>query len=233
MPILRPGIGGQPEEGLVALSGVFTTTNGAWTVPVEIDSEGNPSMDSPGDADTFKQGFNGYQSARLGLYSPAAQQMHMLLFGGISLEYLNDMGQVVTDQGLPFVNDITSVVVDENGKYSQHWLGQFPELTDLDGKRLYLGSDTEFFPADALETFRNGVLNLDSITTPKTLGYVFGGIAANGPHVRGVPGVTSSASNTIFEVVLIPVPEPNAWILAFFASYTMVNNVCASSSRRA
>lgn len=214
VPVQRPGPGGQLEEGLLVLSGVFTTTNGAWTVPVEIDSQGNPSMDDPSDPATFKQGFNGYHSAKLGLFSEATNSMHEILFGGISLQYLNEMGQVVTDAGLPFVNDITSVVIEANGNYGQHWLGEYPNLTDLAGNRLRFGANAEFFLAGGIDTYDNGVLKLDSIGAPTIVGYIFGGLAANGPHTRGVPGVTSAASNTIFQVTLIPVPEPGSLALA-------------------
>ncbi len=45
-PVVKPGVG-QLGEGLVALSGVFTPANGAWTVPVEIDAAGQPTMADP------------------------------------------------------------------------------------------------------------------------------------------------------------------------------------------
>jgi len=45
------------------------------------------------------------------------------------------------------------------------------------------------------------------------LGFIYGGIIANAPHVRHNPGALSSASNHVFEVVLIPVPEPGALAL--------------------
>jgi PEP-CTERM motif len=225
VPVLRPDGGGPPDEGLMVLSGVFTPTNGAWTVPVEIDAGGNPSMDDPSAADTFKQGFNNYHSAKLGLYSSATGEMHEILFGGISLQYLDDSQQVVTDLNLPFVNDITSVEVDASGSYSQHWLGRFPELADLEGKQLRFGANAEFFLADGIETFDNGVLKLDSITGPTDVGYIFGGLETNSPQVRGVPGAASSASNTIFRVMLIPIPEPATLLLASLA-------VCAGASVR-
>jgi hypothetical protein len=210
VPIIRADAGGALHEELVALSGVFTTTFGAWTVPVEIDEFGNLTMDDALDADTFKQGMNNYQSARLGLYSESRGEMHTILFGGISLQYLNTVtGQIDTDNQLPFVNDISSLVIDSLGQYSQHRIGEFPLVADETGKRLRFGTNAEFFPAGGFATYGNGVFELDSIRQRSTLGYIYGGIVANGPHTRGVPDVTSIASNTIFEVVLIPVPEPS------------------------
>ena len=105
-PVVRPDGGGGTEEGLVVLSGVFTEDFGAWTVPVEIDENGIPSMADPNAPGTFKQGFNGYHSAKLGLYSETHGEMHELLFGGISLQFLNTgTGTVETDDALPFIND--------------------------------------------------------------------------------------------------------------------------------
>jgi hypothetical protein len=215
-PVLRPGENGELEEGLTVLSGVFTPSFGAWTVPVEIDAQGNPSMADPAAPDTFKQGYNGYHSAKLGMYSEASGSMHEVLFGGISLQYMNTQTmQTETDQDLPFINDITSVAIDSDGNYSQHWLGQFPVLSDLEGKRLRFGANAEFFLADGVPTYDNGVLKLDELTQPTVLGYIFGGLIANGPHTRsGNPPALSWASNKIFTVVYTPVPEPSAIALA-------------------
>ena len=132
------------------------------------------------------------------------------------VQYLNPQTmQVETDNDLPFINDITSVVVDPAGDYSQHWIGEFPIINDLEGKRLRFGSNAEFFLAEGIETFENGVIKLDELNQPTTLGYVFGGIMANGPHTRsGNPPATSAASNIIFAVVYTHVPEPSNLLLA-------------------
>jgi hypothetical protein len=211
VPVIRPGAGGQLDEGLAVLSGVFTPTVGAWTVPVEIDSLGNPTMADPNAPGTFKQSMNGYHAAKLGLFSEASGEMHQLLFGGISLQYLNTQtGQIETDDALPFVNDVSSIVIDAAGEYSQHRIGEYPVLTDLDGLRLRFGANAEFFLAEGIETYDNGVLKLDELTEPTTLGYIFGGIVTNGPHTRGTPPAASAGSNQIFTVVYTPAPEPTA-----------------------
>jgi hypothetical protein len=232
-PVLAPSVSGTPEEGLVVLSGVFTPSFGAWTVPVEIDAGGSPTMQDPNNPATFKQGFNNYHSAKLGLFSEARGQMHEVLFGGISLQYLNtDNMQAEADEALPFINDITSVAIDAAGNYSQHWLGQFPRINDLEGKQLRFGTSAEFFLADGIETFQNGVIKLDALNGPTTLGYIFGGIIANGPHTRsGSPSATSSASNIIFTVVYSPVPEPGTGVLAMVAIAALLQRRAARSKR--
>jgi hypothetical protein len=218
VPVLRPdGVGGA-TEGLVALAGVFTSGFGTWTVPIVISADGIPSEANPALATTFKQGFNGYHSAKLGLYSPSTGTMNELLFGGISLQYLDPTSnQVMTDDGLPFVNDITSIVIDAGGHYSQHHEGYFSEILDRGGKPWRFGANAECFVNPQLSRFENGVIDLDQITSPTSLGYIFGGIATNGPHTRGVPDVTSTASYRIFEVLYAPAPEACTWHLAVTA----------------
>ena len=98
VPVIKPGPGGQLNQGLVALSGVFTPSNGAWTVPVEIDANGNPTMADPNDPATFKQGMNGYHSAKVGLFSESTGQMHEILFGGISYQYYDSRYAAIPDR---------------------------------------------------------------------------------------------------------------------------------------
>jgi hypothetical protein len=173
-------------------------------------------MDDPIGPRTFKQGFNNYHSAKLGLFSEASGEMHQLLFGGISLQYLNTQSmQTEYDDALPFINDITSVVIDAAGNYTQHWIGEFPTIADLQGQRLRFGANAEFFLADGIDTFQNGVIRLDTLTQSTTLGYIYGGLIANGPHTRsGNPPAVSTASNIIFKVVYVPLPEPTTSLLA-------------------
>ena len=210
-PTVHPnGLGGF-DEGLVALSGVFTNTFGAWTVPVVVDGQGNPSMADRAAESTFKQGFNNYHSAKLGLYSESENQMSEVLFGGISFQTLDPTsGQVITDSNLPFVNDITAIKIDSQGAFSQQHLGFFPTIEDADGNAWRFGTNAEFFPAPGLPTFPNGVIRTDQLTGPTVLGYIFGGIMSNAPNTRGVPGAVSAASFRIFEVDYAPVPEPSS-----------------------
>jgi hypothetical protein len=141
--------------------------------------------------------------------------MHELLFGGISVQYFDDATQqIATDNNLPFVNDIASIVIDAAGIYSQHRIGEFPVLTDVDGKRIRFGANAELFLAPGIETYDNGVLKMDSLTGSTMVGYIFGGITTNGPHTRNVQGVTSIASDAIFQVVVTMIPEPSGAGLA-------------------
>ena len=181
VPVIRPDGGGGFKPGLVAFSGVFTPGAEPWSVPIELDENGNPSMDDPNDPATFQQAMNNYHSSKIGLFSAATKEMHELLFGGISLNYLDPTTQTIeTDYGLPFVNDVTSIVVDASGNYSQHHLGFFPELYDTQNRRLRLGANSEFLLSDGVPTFDNGVIDFDALAAGEnSLGYIYGGIIAN------------------------------------------------------
>jgi hypothetical protein len=121
----------------------------------------------------------------------------------------------VQDNNLPFTSQVTQINVDSSGAYTQDLIGEFPALLDQTGKRMRFGAGAEFFVADGIPTYDNGVIKLDELTGPTVLGHIYGGIFANAPHVRGVPGAVSGASNEIFEVLYTPVPEPTAAGLLF------------------
>lgn len=237
-PTLEKQGDGSLEQGVTVLSGVFTESRGAWSVPVEIDSTGNPEQIDNGldplntggvlDASdqVFKQAMNNYHSAKLGLFSEATGDMHELLFGGITLqEYLPgaaaaDADGFVTDNALPNTNQITTVVRRADGSYQQHYLGEYPELMADDGNRMRFGSNAEFFADHAVMTYENGVIPMDLLhgladdQGQVRLGYIFGGLITNAKHVFGNPVGLSSASGEVFEVVLtLNIPEPSGLAL--------------------
>ncbi len=94
-------------------------------------------------------------------------------------------------------------------------------LNGLDGLRLRFGANAEFFLAEGIETYDNGVLKLDELTGPTTLGYIFGGIVTNGPHTRGTPPAASAGSNQIFTVIYTPVPEPAGWAVSLMGTLAL------------
>jgi hypothetical protein len=202
-PSLEPSPGGGVQEGLTVLAGVFTEDVGVWTVPVEIDGNGQPTMADPNLAGTFKQAMNQYHSAKVGLYSGAQGAMHELLLGGITLKtYDESLGTFIQDDNMPFTSQVTSVARDSSGQYTQHFLGSYPELFDIENNPLNFGANAEFFLAPGIATYENGVIDLDQLHGETVVGYVFGGIVSNAPHVRGVPGALSAASNRVFEVTI-------------------------------
>lgn len=200
-------VGDQYVEKMQALSGVFTQSFGAWTVPVTIDDQGNATQPDPTSPNTFKQGMNGYRCATLGLYSAQRDEMHTLLLGGISYQFQNEQtGQIENDFNLPFINDCTDIVIDANGNMTQHLLPDLlPEiLSPTTGEPYLLGTETRFFLADGIATYSNGVIDLDALTGPTLVGYLYGGIAAVQPNNGPTYG-----SNALMPVWITPnIPEP-------------------------
>lgn len=197
--------GGGSTQGLIALSGVFLpgADGGAWTVPVEIDAAGTPSMADPSAPGTFKQGMNSYSSATISLYSPTLDETHTISLGGISLNYFDTTaGGIVYDENIPFINGITSIIRSAAGEYGQFYMGEYPSVPNpSNGNAPFLfGAEAEFFPADGIAEFSNGMLDLDSLTATTVVGYIYGGIIAQQPNFG-----STGASNIIFEVVYTPV----------------------------
>jgi hypothetical protein len=193
----------------VALSGVFTLTDGMFTVPVEISGNGVPSMRDPDappsslEPDVFKQAMNGYNCAVLPIFDGATGENHAVLFGGISYVYYNS-GSFIEDSNFPFVNDVTAVVRSTDGGYRQVWLGRFPKVQSADQKRLHFGAEAAVFLKQSTPVTENGMLDLAALkaqhgTGPVHVGWIFGGIAANSPN-----GGTSVASNLVFEIIVTP-----------------------------
>ncbi len=203
VPIMQGTAATGFDTGLVALSGVFTPSFGIWNVPVEITANGSTFTGNPLDAATFRQGMNSYRSATISLFSPTLGQTHNVLLGGISVDYFDPAtGTIVADNNIPFISGITSLVRSANGAYSQTYLGEYPTIPNPANANapFLFGAEADFFPLPGIANFDNGVLDLDTLTEPTVLGYVYGGIIAEKPN-RG----STAASNYIFEVTFTPI----------------------------
>lgn len=190
--------------GFVALSGVFTTTDGIWTVPVVIDNQGKPSMADPNDSSTFKQGMNNYDCAYAGLFSIKTGDMYTILFGGISFGFFqNDV--FTTDSEIPFINQVTTIKINKNGNFTQYLMDdQYPEIlstTSNPGNPLLFGTEAVFFPKPCICKFPNNVLVYDLLPERSSLiGYIVGGIQSTLPNTN--TQADSAASPYIFKVFL-------------------------------
>lgn len=201
---------GALSEGLVALGGVFTSTGGAWTVPVTVGADGVPHMADPAAADTLKMGLNLYASASFSTFSQVTGVNYATLFGGISGGTFDPATNTFSpDAELPFNNVITTIVIDKNGKLSQDLMTtQFPTLlsqTVNPGNPLLFGASARFFAAAGIPQFDNGVIDLDAVMAEATadsitLGYVFGGIASTLPNTNS--SADSMGSNIVFTVTI-------------------------------
>lgn len=197
--------GWKAEPYLIAFSGVFTLTGGAWTVPVTVSSAGIPRMENPKNKDTFKQGMNNYVCATFGLYSKEHKNYYNVFLGGISYGYFNGK-TFVTDAELPFINQATAVKRNRQGHFKQYLLNAeypiIPSTCPHKGNPLLFGAGAQFILADGLDAYTNGVAKLDAIKEPKVVGYVIGGIQSTVPNTE--TRYDSAASSYIFKVVVSP-----------------------------
>jgi hypothetical protein len=205
---------GKWRYGLVALSGVFTITGGAWTVPVNITSRGTPSMADPAASSTFKQGMNNYACPFLSLYSKKTHDMYTVLFGGISYEYFQN-GAFQQDDELPFINQMTAIKINKQGRFSQYLLNTaYPLILSTQsnpGNPLLFGTAGDFIPANGLEKlqYQQGIFKLDHIKKPLLIGYIVGGIQSTLMNTNTMSD--SAASPYIFKVILDPNPYSSSY----------------------
>ena len=215
--------GPQPGEFLeraVVCSGVFTPEGGVWTVPVVVAPGGVVTMDDPAAAGTLRQGFQIYHCAKAGLFHRATREMHMVMFGGITiLERDAVTGTFTRDDQAPFTNQCGVVIRRADGSFKQHFLQtRFPLVLTPDNKELRFGTNAEFFPAAGLPMLHPKVIDLAAITRETVIGHIFGGIIADAGN-----GGNTGASGWVFEVVLTPVsvaPTPSIALGGSTASLT-------------
>ena len=194
------GVGG------VALSGVFTDYEGGfpgiWTVPIVINSDGTMTMDDPSEPGALRQGFNAYNSGRLTLWSEARQENWFVSFGGLGYQVLYN-GELRPDPTIPYSNGVLAVRYQpETNEWSQHLLdAAYPEIYTDQGLLYYHGTEALTIPR--VETSAEGLFDLDSITEPTTVAWIYGGILAAGQAV--LESVDTYASNYLFRVVIEPV----------------------------
>lgn len=205
VPIVRPGAS-SPLQGYLALSGVFTETDGAWTVPVEIFPDGSTFMADPSALETFKQAMNNYVCPTAGLFSNDTGDMYILSFGGITFGYFEN-GVFKTDAEFPFTNQITTIKIASEGVFSQYIMGSgYPEIISTSsnpGNPLLFGAGGVFIPKENLPFYSNGVFALDKLLDkPCVIGYIVGGIQSSLPNTSSMSD--SAASPYIFQVTLEP-----------------------------
>ncbi len=200
VPIIKRG-----KPGYVALSGVFTTSVGIWTVPVTISLDGSTKMANPNSQNTFKQGMNNYVSATAQLYSKSDKTNYVIQLGGISYGYF-DNGTFITDGQFPFINQVTTIKIDKHCQFSQYLLNaEYPVILSQGsnpGNRLIFGAGAFYFNQDNASELINQIIDFDKITNATTIGYILGGIMSTVPNTSSKSD--STASPYIFRLVVIP-----------------------------
>jgi hypothetical protein len=193
------------KYGYIAYAGVFTLAGGVWTVPVVI-NDTSATMADPTLPTTFKQAMNQYVCATAGLYSKKSLSMYHIFLGGISYGFYDGNGVFQTDNEIPFINQVTTVAMDNNGTFRQYRMsGQYPTIASTGanaGNPLLFGAGAYFIESNTVQKYPNSVINLDNIRQPTVIGYVVGGIASTLANTN--VQADSIASPYIFKVTLVP-----------------------------
>lgn len=207
---------GQPEPASEIFGGVFQPGPtldpfaAAYRSQVLIEGLGVTQVNQ------YQQFFSQYAAPNIGLYDASLKSMFTISFGGISL-YVYDpqTGQLTVPAGVStppspgyaFTNNVTTLVRRPNaspqdvlqnpdGITTQEYEmpSQFPGL---------YGAEAAFFPTPGLPQYANGVLKLDQIHEPTTLGYIYGGIFAPTP----LGSDFTTATGAVFKIVLVPTSQ--------------------------
>jgi hypothetical protein len=179
------------RQGLTAFGGVFTPQGNGYRYPVVVGPDGTARVDTH-----YQQYFSQYTTANVGLFEAKTRAMDTIFFGGISLyDYSFATGQLTEDTELPFVDDVTTFTQGANGTDQEYIMP-----SQLPGR---YGTEAAFLAAPGIPRYRNGVIKLDRLQGPTTIGYIYGGIYSTVGDTTDPPSQTTS-SNQVFQVTLIP-----------------------------
>jgi hypothetical protein len=197
--VFTPGPGNDPAAGQ------------GYRQPILITGPGQTQLS------TYQQFFSQYSAAHVGLFDANTSSMYSILFGGIGLySYDFATGQLTSDTGLPFVNDVTSIVQNASGEQEYAMPSQLPG---------FYGAEAMFFTNPQLPKYSNGVVQFNELEQMVTLGYMYGGIVSTVPNTTNQAEQTK-ASSAVFRVVLVP--APTATVSSAVVSPTSKNPIPAS-----
>lgn len=189
---MLPQIFPDGSYGFTMFSGVFQhTVDLPFLNSVDFDSTGYQVNNS------FSQYLNHYHSAKFGVYDSTNAVMHSVFLGGIARYFLDDNGNLVQDDNVPFVKTIGRVSRFADSTMTETQIGLMPDL---------LGASAEFILADNTPKFEYEIIDLQQLTGDTVLiGYVLGGIKSNQPNIFFInTGTESEAYSTLYKVYLIP-----------------------------
>jgi hypothetical protein len=154
-----------------------------------------------------------YECPTVVVWDPLERAVYHTFFGGISRSYYwqtqkqNSIYNQVTEEGrndgLPFVADISTLVLFQGGQSSE-WISPKP----IPNYSLH-GASADFIPLPNARNpwiSREGVINLQQLPpggSPVEVGYIYGGIEANYP-LPVKPNEGTAATSNIYQVSIIP-----------------------------
>lgn len=188
-----PQIFSDGSHGFTMFSGVFRTDiDLPYLDMIDFDHNGFNVIDD------YSQLLSQYHSAKCPVYDSTFNAMHNFFFGGMSQFTLDQNGNLVEDQDVPFVRTISRMTRFSNDSMQEVKLSfEMPAL---------LGAGAEFIPTGPENWYEHDILMLDRLPQEKTLiGYIFGGIESTAENIFFVnDGSQSDASSLIFKVYLTP-----------------------------
>lgn len=161
----------------------------------------------------FNQNMNQYHSAVCALYDSANITQHNLMFGGMSMYYMDTASSTKrTDSLIPFVQTITDVVRNLDNDYFEYDAGiRMPAL---------LGTNAYFMVNDTLPRFKAHFIHLNHLGNSTLLGYIVGGIESPELNISNTDPSLSFASTNVYEVHLdrtvVGMREVNNEVLNFY-----------------
>ncbi|HLG04075.1 MAG TPA: T9SS type A sorting domain-containing protein [Bacteroidia bacterium] len=184
-PVIFPG----GAQGWYAYSGVFRKdVDLPFTWPIRFDAAAGATVDS-----SFNQLMNNYTCPMVPLFDSVSETMYTVFFGGFSLyNYNPSSGQLTLDSLIPFVSDISVLVHDAAGLWTQ-----VPLQLQMPGLQ---GGNMKFIPVSTIPAYPNEVVRLRELSGRMLAGYLVGGIVspvANDP-------VQTWANDTVYRVFLTP-----------------------------
>lgn len=189
---LVPQVFKNGESGIGAFSGVFQP--GLALLPFLNVIEIGAGWHQP--VNGFSQFLAHYHCARVPIFSASQNEMHTLFFGGMSQYYLNGNDSLIKDNRVPFVKTASRVSRLSDGSYEEAAFN-----TELP---FYTGTGAEFFLAEGIPIFENGIVDLDALPDGETLlGHIVGGIVA--PSNQPNPFVFNQTGQTSASAVLVRV----------------------------
>lgn len=189
---MLPQIFPDGSYGFTMFSGVFQQTlDLPFLNSVDFDSTTYQVNNS------FSQYLNHYHSAKIAIYDSTDKAMHNVFLGGIAQYFLDDNGNLIQDDNVPFVKTIGRVSRFVDSSMTETQIGLMPDL---------LGAGAEFILANNTPQFEHDIIDLQQLTADTVLiGYVLGGIKSSQPNIFFINnGSESEAYSTLYKVYLIP-----------------------------
>ena len=167
---LLPQIDRDGKEMLTIFSGVFRYDKDLpYTSLIDIKNE------EPAEVNNFSQKFCHYHTANLSMHSRFDRSQYSVFFGGIAQFTPGDKDSILSDENVPFVKTISVIKRNSSGTI------EYSLPQSMNG---FFGSAAEFIPYNNASFSKFGILELDKLTTNKTLvGYIIGGIGSTEPNV--------------------------------------------------